>query len=217
MPGGIFAIEKYYDENYIFVPLSFAEELLRYGNKRTALEIEVRDNTSLTNTKEILQQSLGESFVVKSGDELHSDLYKTLNIEKLFVYVTFASIIAIASVNIFFALSMLAIEKKKDISVLVANGASSNLIYKIFLFEGGIIALTGAFLGLVLGLSISFLQERFGFIGMGMESAVIQSYPVSIELLDVFATVIMTVVITFIASIQPAKKAGKTFSTQLLQ
>ena len=190
---------------------------LRYHNKLSSLEIEINPESSVDETKQELQAELGNNFVIRSGDELHSDLYKTLNIEKLFVYVTFASIIAIASVNIFFSLSMLAIEKKKDISVLIANGAGKSLIKRIFLFEGGIIALSGATIGLILGLTISLLQEKFGFVGMGMETAVMQSYPVSVEWPDVFATVVMTIVITLLASIQPAKKASKTFSTQMLQ
>ncbi len=217
LPGGIFAIEKYYDENFIFVPINFAQNLFRYGDKRSSIEIETTGDISQAETKAALQNSLGNDFIVRSGDELHSDLYKTLNIEKLFVYITFTSIIAIASVNIFFSLSMLAIEKKKDISVLIANGASTSLINRIFLFEGGIIALSGATLGLVLGLLLSLLQQEFGFIGMGMDSAVVPSYPVSVEFPDVVATVIIVIVVTILASIQPAKKASKSFSTHTLQ
>ncbi len=217
LPGGIFAIEKYYDENFIFVPLAFANKLFKYGDKRTSIEVEISSGGSIAETKTNLQSALGSGFVVRSGEELHSDLYKTLNIEKLFVYVTFASIIAIASVNIFFSLSMLAIEKKKDIAVLIANGASSNLIQRIFLFEGGIIALSGASLGMVLGLAISLLQQEFGFISMGMDSAVVPSYPVKVELPDVIATALITIIVTILASIQPAKKASRSFSTQTLQ
>lgn len=217
LPGGIFAIEKYYDENFIFVPIEFARNLFRYGDKRSSIEIEIDPGASISETKAGLQSALGDDFIVRSGDELHSDLYKTLNIEKLFVYVTFASIIAIASVNIFFSLSMLAIEKKKDISVLIANGASSNLIKRIFLFEGGIIALSGASLGMVLGLAISLLQQEFGFISMGMDSAVVPSYPVQVELPDVVATAVITIIVTILASIQPAKKASRSFSTHTLQ
>jgi len=200
-----------------FVPIEFAQDLLRYGNKRSSIDVEITPGASISYAKEELQNELGKNFIVKSGDELHSDLYKTLNIEKLFVYVTLTSIIAIASVNIFFSLSMLTIEKRKDISVLIANGASTNLINKIFIYEGGIIALSGATLGLVLGLLLSLLQQNFGIIGMGMETAVVQSYPVKIEWQDVVATVIITIIITFLASIQPAKKASKSFSTQTLQ
>lgn len=217
MPGGVFAIEKYYDDNFIFVPLDFANDLLRYGNKRTSLEIELVENASAQETKKALQERIGQSFTVRLGEELHSDLFKTLNIEKIFLLITFTAIIAIASVNIFFSLSMLAIEKKKDISVLIANGASTSLIRKIFLFEGCIIAFSGASIGMILGLTLTFLQQEFGLVGMGMETAVVLNYPVSIEWPDVVITAFLTIVITILASIQPANKASKSFSTQTLQ
>ncbi|MEQ9402101.1 MAG: FtsX-like permease family protein [Cyclobacteriaceae bacterium] len=216
IPGGIFAIEKYYDENYVFVPIGFARDLLNYGDKLTSIEVETDEGVSAEDVKASLQNKIGDGFTVRLGEELHSDLFKTLNIEKLFLLLTFASIIAIASVNIFFALSMLVIEKKKDISILVANGASASLIRKIFLFEGGIIALSGAFLGLSLGLIITWIQQKFGLIGMGMETAVMLSYPVSIEWPDVLVTALLTIFITLLASIQPAKKAGEAFSTEAL-
>ena len=217
LPGGIFAIEKYYDDNFIFVPIQFAQNLFRYGDKRSSIEVELNPQASVAETQELLQAKLGNEFTVRSGDELHSDLYRTLNIEKLFLMVTLSAIIAIASVNIFFSLSMLAIEKKKDISVLIANGASTGLIKKIFLFEGGIIALSGAALGLILGLTISLLQQKFGFIGMGIDSAVVASYPVKVEWPDVVITAFITVSITFLVSIQPARKASKSFSVHTLQ
>ena len=213
LPGGIFAIEKFYDENYIFVPIEFAQDLLSYGNRRTSLEVKIASS----NIKENLQETLGNEFLVRSGDELHSDLFKTLKIEKLFVFVTFISIIGIASVNIFFVLTMLAIEKRRDITVLIANGAPTKLIRQIFLYEGCIVALSGAFVGIILGLAISLIQEKFGLIGMGMETAVMQSYPVKVEALDIVITAIAIITITVLASIQPARKASKSFSIQALQ
>lgn len=217
IPGGIFAIEKFYDDNFIFVPLAFANDLLRYGDRRTSIEVKVAEGVSPKATKEALQASVGDSFHVQLGEELHSDLFKTLNIEKIFLLITFTAIIAIASVNIFFSLSMLAIEKKKDISVLIANGASTGLIRKIFLFEGCIIAFSGAGIGLTLGLLLTFLQQEFGLVGMGMETAVVLNYPVSIEWLDVGIAVVLVILITILASLQPANKASKSFSTQTLQ
>ncbi len=217
MPGGVFAIEKFYDENYIFVPLEFARELLSYDGKLSSFEIKVRDGFNADEVKYALSQQLGDEFVVKTGDELHTDLYKTLEIEKLFVFITFTAIIAIASVNIFFSLTMLVIEKKKDISVLVANGASSGLIRKIFLYEGGIVSLSGALVGIILGLGFSLAQQEFGIVGMGMETAVMQSYPVKVEWPDVLITGIVIVVITILASIQPALKASRSFASEALQ
>lgn len=217
IPGGVFAIEKYYDENFVFVPIEFARELLNYGERITSYEIYLNDSVDPLETKAHIQNVLGDSYNVIVGDELHSDLYKVLKIEKLFVFLILIAIIGIASINIFFCLTMLVIEKKKDISVLFAQGASERLIRSIFLFEGGIIAFTGAFIGLILGIVISFIQQEYGIIGMGMQAAVINSYPVKIELMDIFYTVIAIVIITVLAALQPAIKASKSFSVHILQ
>ncbi|WP_420317397.1 ABC transporter permease [Ekhidna sp.] len=217
IPGGVFAIEKYYDDNYIFVPIEFAKELLNYGNRLTSLELYLSEDADPFSIKKSIQQSLGGAFQVKLGEELHSDLYKVLKIEKLFVFIILVAIIGIASINIFFSLTMLVIEKRKDISVLFAQGASSRLIRNIFLYEGCIVAFSGAGVGLVLGVGISFIQQHYGLVGMGMDSAVMNSYPVKIEFLDVLLTTLAIILITLVASIQPAKKASRSFSTQTLQ
>lgn len=217
IPGGIFAIEKYYDDNYVFVPVEFAKELLNYGNRLSSFDVYLKENADARSVKKELKSVLGEGFTVQLGEELHSDLYKVLKIEKLFVFLILVAIIGIASINIFFSLTMLVIEKKKDISVLFAQGASVKLIRNIFLYEGCIVAFTGASIGLVLGVGLSLIQEHFGIVGMGMDSAVVNSYPVKIVLIDVILTILAIIIITLLASIKPAIKAGKSFSTHTLQ
>lgn len=217
IPGGVFAIEKYYDENFIFVPIEFAQDLLGYDNRLSAYELYLSPEADPEDVKETIQNLLGEAFTVIQGEELHSDLYKVLRIEKLFVFLILIAIIGIASINIFFCLTMLVIEKKKDIAVLFAQGASEGLIRRIFLYEGSIIAFSGAIIGLFFGLSISWIQQEYGVIGMGMHAAIMDSYPVRIELSDVLFTVVAIILITFLASVQPAIKAAKSFSTHTLQ
>ncbi|MEM6735434.1 MAG: FtsX-like permease family protein [Bacteroidota bacterium] len=215
-PGGVFAIEKYYDENYVFVPVEFARKLLNYENKLTSYEVYLDPSADEMEVKKKISLLIGDKFAIKSGEELHSALFKVLEIEKLFVFLTLTSIIAIASINIFFSLTMLVIEKKKDISVLLSQGASHRLIRMIFIFEGCIVAFTGAGLGLLLGLGISWVQQEFGIVGMGMQSSVVANYPIKVELMDVFITVFAIIIITILASIQPALKASNSFSIKTL-
>ena len=111
---------------------------------------------------------------------------------------------------------MLAIDKKKDIAILSALGAPFRMIRNIFLYEGMIIAFTGAGLGLLLGLSIASLQQKYGFITMGMQSALMNAYPVEINPLDVFLTAGSIILITFLAAIQPAFIAARNLSTHTL-
>lgn len=209
LPKGVFAIEKSYDENLVFVPVQFAEELFEKPGMRSTLELQLLAGTDVYALRDRLQQQLGDDFSILSNEELHGDLYRVLRWEKFFVFLTFSIIIGIASINIFFSLSMLAIDKKKDVAILSALGASKGLIRNIFLAEGCIVAFTGAFTGLLIGLSISLLQQEFGFVTMGMETAIMDAYPVKIEWLDVLFTVICLIVITTLTAIQPAISASK--------
>jgi lipoprotein-releasing system permease protein len=210
MPGGIFAIEKQYDENYIFVPLSFAQELFDFGNKRTSLEIMLKPGARLKQVQNQLNSLLGEEFLVLNRDEQHSGLLKAIHIEKLFVFITFSFILAIASFNIFFSLTMLAIDKKKDISVLYSLGADDAIIKKIFLAEGAIIAFSGAVFGLSIGLIVCWIQQTYGIVSMGMETSVLDAYPVKMQFQDFLYTAISIIIITFLASYRPAMIATRT-------
>src|ERR1041385_5899972 len=150
MPGGVFSIEKNVDENNIFLPLDFVADLMDYGNKRTSLEVKAKAGANLNAVQATIRKELGEGFQVLTNDEQHKDLYRLLNLEKLFTFISLTLLIIIASINIFFSLMMLAIDKKKDISILAAVGARPNLIRKIFLGEGALIAFSGAAFGLLL-------------------------------------------------------------------
>lgn len=216
LPGSIFAIEKNYDENYIFVPLDFARSLFDYDGKRTSLEIKVKDGYTINEVEEALQATLGEKFSVKNNEEQHADLYKILKLEKLFVFIAFLFILTVGAINIFFALTMLALDKKKDIAILFAMGASNKLVKAIFLAEGAIISLGGAFLGLAIGALVCWAQQTFGLISMGMETSVLENYPVDMETLDFVFTAISLIVITFIISYRPAVIATRYNNVKFL-
>lgn len=214
-PGAVFAIEQQYDNNYIFVPLSFAQDLIQAGNKRTSLEIKTTPGANIESVQNSLKQKLGNAYTVKNRDEQHANLLRAIQFEKLFVYITFSFILAIASFNIFFSLTMLALDKQKDVAVLSAMGASAGFIKKIFITEGAIIAFTGAITGIVLGFVICWLQQTFGFVSMGMQTSVVDAYPVQMRVED-FARVGLTIIIiVFVASYFPAVKASKNIDVRL--
>lgn len=216
MVSSSFAIEKQYDENYIFVPLVFAQKLLKYEDRRTSLEIKVKDGVEITTVQSDLKKTLGSSFNVLNNKEQHADLYKLLNLEKLFVFMAFVMILAVGSINIFFALSMLAIDKRKDVSILYSMGASDNLVTRIFLGEGAIISLGGATIGLCLGALICWLQQTVGLVSMGMETSVMEYYPVKMKITDFLMTALSLILITLIISYRPAKMATSYNSIKYL-
>ena len=215
-PTAVFSIEKQYDDNYIFVPLDFALNLFGYENRRSALEIATHPNVAVEKVQDKLRKALPEGFLVQTSDEQHSSLLSAIKFEKLFVYITFTFILAVASFNIFFALTMLAIDKKKDIAILFSMGANNSLVFRIFLAEGAIIAFTGAIIGLFLGISIVLIQEHFGLVGMGMQTSVESAYPVELEMADIIFTSLSIIVITLLASFRPATIASKTIISRSL-
>jgi lipoprotein-releasing system permease protein len=203
-PRGFFRIEQGVDNQYILVPLDFFKDLLNYGQKRTALELKVASGHSISTVQQAVQTHLGADFAVKNADEQHATLIRTVKLEKLVVFLTLTFILALASFNIFFSLSMLAIEKKKDLAVLKSMGAKNSLIRGIFLKQGALIAFSGAILGLILGLLLVGAQEKFGLISLGIASGVVDAYPVRIHWPDLGWISLAVVTITLLASWRPA-------------
>lgn len=203
-PKAFFSIEQKFDNEYVIVPLEFARNLLNYGQKRTALEVKVKKGASIPEVQKALKSHLGTDFQVKNADEQHAGLIRTVKLEKLFVFLTLTFILAIASFNIFFSLSMLAIEKKKDIAILKAMGAKDSLIRGVFLKQGALIAFSGAILGLILGFLLVWVQDNFGLISLGIASGVVDAYPVRINWVDFGWISTAVVTITLMASWRPA-------------
>ncbi len=203
-PRGFFSIEQGVDNEYILVPIDFFKDLLNYGQKRTALELKVASGNSISSVQQAVQAHLGAEFAVKNADEQHATLIRTVKLEKLVVFLTLTFILALASFNIFFSLSMLAIEKKKDLAVLKSMGAKNSLIRGIFLKQGALIAFSGAILGLILGLLLVGAQEKFGLISLGIASGVVDAYPVRIHWPDLGWISLAVVTITLLASWRPA-------------
>jgi lipoprotein-releasing system permease protein len=214
-PGAFFSVEKEFDDNYILAPIGFVSSLLNYGQRRTALEVKVKEGVNIQKVKSNLSVFLGESFTVKDTDEQHAQILRTIKIEKLFVFLTLTFILAVASFNIFFSLSMLAIEKKKDNAILFAMGAKESMIRKIYLKQGAIIGLSGAVIGLVLGFLVCWTQDQFGLVTLGIASSVVEAYPVKMIWSDFFWTSISVFAITFLASFRPAFIASKVTPTDL--
>ncbi len=208
-PRAFFSIEQQFDDSYVIAPLLFTRDLLNYGERRTALEVKVKEGFLIADVQQRVRNHLGSEFLVKNADEQHAGLIRTVKLEKLFVFLTLTFILAIASFNIFFSLSMLAIEKRKDIAVLKAMGARDKMIREIFLKQGALIALSGAVIGLVVGYLIVMVQDIFGIVSLGISSAVVEAYPVRIVWTDFLWISISVLSITLLASWRPAAIASQ--------
>ena len=206
--AGAFVLEQQYD-NHVIVPIEIVESLNDKAGKRTAIEITLKENADLNEVKKQISGLLSENLIVRDRDEQNAPLLKAIKIEKLFIFIALFFIVGIASFNIFYSLSMLVIDKKDDIKTLSSIGATQNLVKSIFLAEGLLVATIGVVLGLILGLSISFFQQKFGLIKLGMEYALVDAYPVENRSADVIMSVLGIFVISVLASIVPASRATK--------
>jgi lipoprotein-releasing system permease protein len=198
-PVGVFQIQPSYDET-IIVPINFSRKLLEEEKAISSIEIYAKTGESTEDLQQHIEKLLGPHFVVKNRIQQDQQLYKTLNIERwsIFFILTFVMIIAIF--NIVGTLTMLVIDKKKDIAILTSIGADTGLIRKIFFMEGMMISLTGCFAGMLTGFIFCLVQQRFGLISMGQESFITDAYPVAMKVSD-FVLVFLTVtLISMIAS-----------------
>lgn len=205
--------QRRYDENYLITSLAFAQNLFEQPSCITGLEVKLKAGASVESVKKQMQQIGGDRFKVLNQFEQQQEVFNVMNIEKLVTYVFLTFILLIACFNIIGSVSMLIIDKRADVNTLRHLGASDRLIFRIFLYEGRIIALLGSVIGTVLGLTLCWLQQEFGLIKLGgsANNFIIDAYPVSIHLLDV-ALVFITVIIVGFASVwYPVKYLSKRF------
>lgn len=209
-PIGVFAVEKHFDERYVIAPIEFVAQVMNYQNRRTALEIQVKNGFPIDQVQQAILSCMPAEFNVLNSEEQQASLMQAIYIERIFVFATFSFILFIASLNIFFILSMIALEKRREISVLYTLGATSWDIRCVFLFEGLLIALSGAAVGIVGAGILGWLQQRFGIVSLGASTSLIEAYPVEMHVDDFLYTGISIVLITLLAAWHPAQLATKT-------
>ena len=200
--SGVFAIQDDFDSKYVLLPLDFTRELLDYTDEVTAVELGLKKGTETELIQKNVQQIVGPKFKVENRFQQQSTLYGLMKSEKLAVFFILGFILLIASFNVIGSLSMLIIEKKKDITILWSMGADERLVRRIFLVEGLLVTTLGALSGLILGAIICWIQQHFGIVKLQVSggSFLIDSYPVSMQLFD-FVMVFLTVFFIGLAAV----------------
>ena len=208
--SGSFAIQQDFDNKYVITNLPFMRQQMNYrSNEYSALEISLFDPAQTDDFTKTLQKLLGNKYKVLTKYQQNISLYNSMRLEKWFIYAVLTLILIIAAFNMVGALTMLVLEKRKDISVLQSMGADRSLIKKIFLSEGILLAVIGAATGIILALIIAFLQMKFHLIKLEGNSFLIDYFPVKLVFTDFVLVVFTAMVIAFIASWFPAKKASQ--------
>ena len=209
LPVGVFGVQAEVDAAYIITPLLFVQQLAERNNEVSSIEINLKDEGQMIALQEQLQKALGGKYMIKNRLQQQEFLYKILNTEKLAVFLILTFIMIIATFNIIGSLSMLMLDKKKDIATLRSLGCTVQVIQSLFLKKSMLTIISGTGIGLFFGLGLAFLQQNFGFISMGGGSFVINTYPIAIAFNDVLLVSVTVFIIGVLASWYPAKLLGR--------
>lgn len=211
-PGAVFVVnQQKYDARYILTSLSFARRLFGYDREVSAIELKLKPGSNTGAVQRDMQALLGDGFVVQNRYEQQTDVFRIMEIEKLISYLFLTFILTIACFNVIGSLSMLILDKREDVETLRNLGADDRLIARIFLFEGRLISLFGAAAGIVLGLLLCYVQQRFGLIslGGGNGSFVVDAYPVSVHVVDIVLIFVTVVAVGFLSVWYPVRYLSK--------
>ena len=208
--SGSFLIQQDFDNKYVLTNLGFVKTMLNmppdvYG----AAEIAVKNPDEAKAVQSRLQRLLGDNYVVQTRYEQNKSLYSIMQMEKWVIYAILSLILVVAAFNMIGALTMLVLEKREDIGVLHAIGASRNFIKKIFLSEGLLLATIGGGGGMLLALLIALAQLKFHLIPLQGDSFLISYFPVKINPWDFLLVGTTVLVISLIAAYIPARKAAR--------
>lgn len=206
---GAFTMNLDFDSKYALVPLRIAAEVLHYDSAVTALEIELTDKKSMDRTADELRAQLGPAFIVKTRYQKNALMYQTNASEKIFTFVVLSFIGLIGAFNIIASLTMMMIEKRRDMGTLAAMGATPGMVRGIFFGEGLLIVVVGIAVGLLSGLAICLAQQYFGFVQLS--DSVVEAYPVHVMGTDLVIIAIAVFAIGLLASWVPLRALSKRF------
>lgn len=207
VPVGFYFINEDLNQKYVFANLSIVQELLDYQpNQVSGFEIRLQPNAKESVIVNAIQTILKDTVVIKNRAQLNESLYKMLNTENLVLYLIFTLVIAVTLFTLIGALIMIIIEKKSNLKTLFNLGANLNDLRKIFLYQGFLICIIGGFLGLLFGIVLTLLQQKFGFIMINSSMA----YPVKFSFINVLGVIGTITSLGFIASVIASSRVNKS-------
>jgi len=215
-PTGVFSVQQEFDEKYVFVPLAFARELLDYNDEVTSFEVRYESGADGDKIQNEIQAIIGSDYYVKNRFQQNESLFKILRSEKTAIFFILVFILILSSFNMIGSLSILILEKNKDIGILASMGADLKLIKSIFITEGILISLVGSILGLFIGFIILYIQQHYGLLqlGGGDGAFVISAYPVKIQFLDFLYVFLTVLAIGLVATVYPVLYLAKRIMKQ---
>jgi len=206
-PAGVFSIQQDFDEKYVLVPLRFARKLLNYKQEVTSVEIYLKKGADVDKIQQEIQKITGPDFNVHNRFQQNQMLFKIMKSEKTAIYLILVFILILASFNMIGSLSILIVEKIKDIATLKSLGADRQRVRRTFLKQGLLISLISGIFGLLAGFVILWLQQTYGLVQLGSTQGdfIINAYPVKMQLTDFVYVFITVQLIGLLASWYPVR------------
>jgi lipoprotein-releasing system permease protein len=209
-PSGSFTIQQEFDDKYAITNIGFVKQQMGFAaDEYSAVEIKLKEKADPKEAKTNLTALLGGAFKVQTKYEQNTSLYNTMKLEKWAIYGVLSLILIIAAFNMVSALTMLVLEKRKDIAVLQSMGASEKSILNIFLSEGLLLGGIGTVAGLVMATIICLLQIKFEIIKLAGGSFLLDYFPVKMLATDCILVAVTATAIAFVAAWFPARKASR--------
>jgi lipoprotein-releasing system permease protein len=211
-PSGIFSVQQEFDDKYAFTNLAFIQYMLDLNpDQLTGIELSIPDQGNLNDIQKALQNSIGKSFTVQTRYQQNQSLFTVMQIEKWVIYGILSLILLVAAFNMIGALTMLVLEKEKDIAVLKAMGATNERVQNIFLTEGFVLAGAGGIVGMLIAFVICYAQIKYKLIKLQGGTFIIDYYPVKMVAADFLLVTVTILIVSVLASWIPAKKAATQF------
>ncbi|HET6992870.1 MAG TPA: FtsX-like permease family protein [Bacteroidia bacterium] len=208
--SGLYSVSSDFDGKYVILPIDKVRELMNYTKESTSAELGVKKGTSADDVVRQVQKILGNKYLVQNRYSQNELLFSTLESEKTWTFLILLFILVIATFNTIGSLTLLIIEKKKDIGVLWSMGADTRVIRKIFFSEGLLISITGTLIGSIIGLGLCFAQQHFGFVHLS-PGFVVDIYPVRVGAMDIVLIVASVTAIGLLAAWYPVQIYTKKY------
>lgn len=200
---GIFSVNPDFDTKYVLGELGFVQNLLKHKGRISSVELGLKEGADWGKVKEQVKTIVGENYKVQTRFEMNELIFKTNKTEKWITFLILSFILVIASFNIIGSLTMLIIDKKKDVWILKTLGANNNVIRKIFFAEGMLINLVGAISGMTIGAFVCWLQIKFGLLRLA--GGVVDFYPIELNIMDFVNVSVIVIIIGLVASWYPVR------------
>jgi lipoprotein-releasing system permease protein len=215
---GIFSSGLYeYDAKWAYISLTAAQTVNASGDEAGMIQMKVTDIYAVKEIGERVSAIAGKDFVTTNWQELNRPLFAALQLQQRVVQAFFALLIAIAALNIITTLTMMVIEKNRDIAILRAQGSTPRSIRRIFMLQGLAIGLIGAALGTLLGLGLSWLANHYQLISIPAEIYAVSHITLKVKFIDCALVAILAVIICLLATIYPARTAARLTPVEALR